>query len=82
MDGQITITDFLKSKLELRQVMSLTQWINAHGKSQYEQVADVIREKLTDYDEENTERLINAVSVYVLEQSLGYMEYLQEESKL
>lgn len=80
MEGQMTITDILKSKIELRQVKGLTEWINTQGKSQYEQVGDIIGKYLP--NDENADRLTNAVSVYILEMSLGYMEYLRQESTL
>lgn len=78
MDGQLTITDFLKSKIELRQVKDLTEWINSQGKAQYGQVGDIVKKYVT--DEETINGLTNAVSVYILEQSLGYMEYLRKEA--
>ena len=78
MDGQITITDYLKSQIELRKVKDLTEWINTQGKSQYEQVGDIVEKYIT--DEEMIRNITNAVSVYILEMSLGYMKYLREES--
>lgn len=80
MDGQITITEYLKSKIELRQVMGLTNWINTQGKAQYGQVKDIIRQYVQ--EEETLDSLTNAVSVYILRQSLGYMEYLRKEAKI
>ena len=79
MDGQITITEWLQSKIKRREVMDLTAWINSQGKSQYEQIKDVIRKSGSLTDEEQIDRLTNCVSVYVLGQSMGYMSYLQEE---
>ena len=60
--------------------MDLTSWINSHGKAQYTQVGELIREHLD--DEEKADKLTNAVSVWVLEQALGYMDYLKAEAKL
>lgn len=77
MNGQLTITDYLKSQIELRKVMDLTSWINTQGKAQYGQVGDIIRKYVA--DEEVADSLTNAVSVYILEQSLGYMDYLRKE---
>lgn len=79
MEGQITITEWLQSKIKDRAVMDLTAWINTQGKSQYGQVKDVI--KMTGVLESNfkTDRLTNAVSVYILQMSKGYMEYLRSE---
>lgn len=83
-EGQISITDFLQSKVVNRKVMDLTAWINSHGKAQYTQIKELIEDSLNRYgivaDDVQKERLTNAVSVYVLEQSLGYMEYLRGEN--
>lgn len=87
MEGQLTITDYLKSQIELKQIMDLTEWINNQGKAQYCQVKDIITEQLTDKellekltDEELIDRLTNKVSVYILEQSLGYSKYLRRQA--
>ena len=82
-DGQFELTDFLSKKIESKSVMDLTAWINSQGKAQYAQICEVIedvynREK---DGEELIERLTNAVSVYVLNQSMGYMDYLRKESE-
>lgn len=84
MDGQISITDYLKAKLISREVMDLTAWINSQGKAQYNQIGDVVEDicKYIDADlsDEQIDRITNAVSIYVLKQSIGYMDYLREES--
>ena len=82
-DGQLTITDYLKSQIKIKNVMDLTAWINSQGKAQYAQIGEIIediynREKDSG---ELIERLTNAVSVYVLNQSMGYMDYLRKESE-
>ena len=80
-EGQITISDYLASKIKRKEVMELTEWINSHGKCQYDQIKDVIRDtKLMD-DEDDIDQMTNKVSIYVLRMSLGYMEYLREENK-
>ena len=81
-DGQIEMTDFLKSKIKCGRVQDLTAWINSQGKAQYTQIGEVVRET---YEREKdavdlVDRITNAVSVYVLNQSMGYMEYLRKES--
>lgn len=83
-EGQIELTDYLKSKIKDRKVMGLTSFINHQGKAQYTQIGEVIsktyeREKDS---KELIDRLTNAVSVYVLEQSSKYMKYLKSESEL
>ena len=83
-DGQIELTDFLKSKIVSKKVMDLTEWINSQGKAQYAQIREIVRityeeEKGSDY---LVERITNAVSVYVLKQSIGYMDYLKKESEV
>lgn len=81
MNRQITLTEYLATKIEKREVMDLTEWINSQGKCQFDQIGDVIRDsKLVD-DEENIYLLTNKISVYVLNMSLGYMDYLRRENK-
>ena len=79
-DGQITISDYLASKIENRTVMDLTEWINSQGKAQYGQVEDLIREAKVLKSEDAIDKLTNKVSVYILNMSLGYMEYLRKEN--
>ena len=83
-EGQIEMTDYLKSKIKSGRVKDLTAWINSQGKAQYTQIIEVVREI---YEREKdspdlVDRITNAVSVYVLNQSMGYMEYLRNESKV
>ena len=83
-DGQIEMTDYLKSKIKSGRVKDLTAWINSQGKAQYTQIGKVVRET---YEREKdsddlVDRITNAVSVYVLNQSMGYMEYLRNEAKV
>lgn len=83
-DGQIELTDYLQSKITDKKVMDLTLWINSQGKAQYTQIGEVIRNT---YEREKDSsdlvgRMTNAVSVYVLNQSIGYMEYLKRESEV
>lgn len=80
-EGQMSITDYLATKIERREVLQLTEWINTQGKCQFDQIRDVIRaSKLLD-DEDDIYVLTNKISVYVLNMSLGYMDYLREERK-
>lgn len=85
-NGQFEITDFLSIRIKNRSVMELTDWINSQGKAQYTQISEVVRNSYDlnkDKDsEELLDRLINDVSVYVLKQSMGYMDYLRKESGL
>ena len=66
VDGQLSITDYLKSKIEIRKVMDFTAFINSQGKSQYQQIGDVISKAYETYkDEENMlDRITNCVSMY------------------
>ena len=82
-DGQFELTDFLGEKIKNKSVMDLTAWINNQGKAQYTQIGEIVediynREKDSG---ELIERLTNAISVYVLNQSMGYMDYLRKESE-
>ena len=83
-DGQIELTDYLSSQIVKRKVMDLTNWINSQGKAQYTQIGEVVKNI---YEKEKdspylVDRITNAVSVYVLEQSRGYMDYLRNESNI
>jgi endoglucanase Acf2 len=82
-DGQLELTDFLSKKIESKSVMDLTAWINSQGKAQYSQIGEVIEEVYNREKDsgELVERLTNAVSIYVLNQSMGYMNYLRKESE-
>ena len=81
-DGQIEMTDYLKSKIKSGRVKDLTAWINSQGKAQYTQIGEVVRDAYERYNDsdELVGRITNVVSVYVLNQSMGYMEYLRKES--
>ena len=85
-DGQLTITDLLKSKIELRTVMDFTEFLNSQGKSQYQQIGSIVRKTYEENKSEPTERMLdritNDVSVYVLGQAIKYANYLRSESKL
>jgi hypothetical protein len=82
-EGQLTITDFLKSKVASGKIKDLTGFINSSGKAQYIQVQELIDKSLKDFEitatREQKNRLTNAVSVYILTQSCEYMKYLREE---
>lgn len=83
-EGQIEMTDYLKSKIKSGRIKDLTAWINSQGKAQYTQIGEVVRETYERYKDspEMVDRITNAVSVYVLNQSMGYMNYLRNESKV
>ena len=83
-EGQIEMTEYLTSKIKSGMVKDLTAWINSQGKAQYTQIGEVVRDT---YEREKDSpdlvgRITNAVSVYVLNQSMGYMEYLRKESEV
>lgn len=84
VEGQISITDYFASKIERKEVMDFTSFLNSQGKSQYQQIGNLIRETYErEKDNQNMlDRLTNAVSVYVLNQSMEYSKYLREQSKL
>ena len=83
-DGQFELTDLLSKKIESKTVMDFTNWINSQGKAQYTQIGEVINNSYERYkdDEDMLDRMTNAMSVYVLEQSTKYMDYLRKESEL
>ena len=82
VDGQLSITDYLKSQIELRKVDDFTAFLNKQGKSQYQQIGEVISKAYEDYKDEKDmlDRITNRVSIYVLDQSRKYAEYLRNES--
>lgn len=82
-DGQFELTDFLSKRIESKSVMDLAAWINSQGKAQYSQISEIIEEVYNREKDsgELVERLTNAVSIYVLNQSMGYMNYLRKESE-
>ena len=82
-DRQFELTDFLSKKIESKSVMDLTAWINSQGKAQYAQIGKVVEDVYNREKDggELIERLTNAVSVYILNQSMGYMDYLRKESE-
>lgn len=83
-EGQIELTDYLASKIKNNTVKDLTAWINSQGKAQYEQIGQVVRECYERHknDSDIVSCITNAVSVYVLNQSMGYMRYLRSELEL
>lgn len=83
-EGQLNLTDYLKSKIISNQIKDLTNWINSQGKAQYTQIGEVISRTYEQEKDTNDliDRLTNAVSVYVLNQSMGDMKYLKNESEL
>lgn len=82
-EGQISLTEYLQSKIVSKTVMDLTAYINSQGKSQYEQIGNVVRTSYERYKDskELIERMTNDISVYVLGQSMSYMSYLRNESR-
>lgn len=81
VEGQISITDYFASKIERKEVMDFTSFLNSQGKSQYQQIGEIIRNTYErEKDNPNLlDMLTNAVSVYVLEQSSSYSKYLREQ---
>ena len=83
-DGQIEMTDYLKSKIKSGMVKDLTAWISSQGKAQYTQIGEVVRDAYERYKDSDdlVDRITNVVAVYVLNESMGYMDYLRKESEV
>lgn len=83
-DGQLTITDYLKSQIKINNVMDLTAFINSHGKAQYKQIEDIVSKtyEQNKVSDDIVGRITNAVSIYVLDMSMKYMDYLRKECDL
>ena len=84
LDGQLTITDYLKSQIKIKNVMDFTAFINSHGKAQYTQIKDIVSKTYEQNKDSDCVigRITNAVSVYVLDMSIKYMDYLRKESEM
>ena len=84
IDGQLAITDYLKSQIKIKNVMDLTAFINSHGKAQYTQIEDIISKtyEQNKASDDIVGRITNAVSIYVLDMSMKYMDYLRKECEL
>lgn len=83
-DGQLTITDYSKSQIKIKNVMDLTAFINSQGKAQYTQIENIIS-KTYEQNKDSDDvigRITNAVSVYVPDISMKYMDYLRKESEV
>lgn len=81
MYEQLDLSQYMQMQIKDKKVKDLTTWINSQGKAQYTQIGEVIKDT---YEREKDspdllDRLTNAVSVYVLRQSSGYMAYLRNE---
>jgi hypothetical protein len=81
INGQIELTQYLESKIKTGKVMDLTSYINSQGKAQYSQIQEVVFKSYEDYKEDDDflQRMTNAISIYVLSVSKGYMDYLRKE---
>ena len=84
IDGQLAITDYLKSQIKIKNVMDLTAFINSHGNAQYKQIEDIVSKTYEQYkaSDDIVGRITNAVSIYVLDMSMKYMDYLRKECEL
>lgn len=84
INGQIELTQYLESKIKTGKVMDLTSYINRQGKAQYAQIQEVVFKSYEDYKEDDDflQRMTNAISIYVLSVSKGYMDYLRKEAIL
>ena len=84
IEGQLAITDYLKSQIKIKNVMDFTAFINSQCKAQYKQIEDIVSKSY----EQNMDsddvigRITNAVSIYVLDMSMKYMDYLRKECDL
>ena len=84
IEGQLTLTDYLKSQIKIKNVMDLTAFINSQGKAQYNQIDDIVS-KTYEQNKDSDDivgRITNAVSIYVLDMSMKYMDYLRKECDL
>ena len=84
IDGQLTLTDYLKSQIKIKNVMDLTAFINSRGKAQYKQIYDIVSKtyEQNKASDDIVGRITNSVSIYVLDMSMKYMDYLRKECEL
>lgn len=84
IEGQLTLTDYLKSQIKIKNVMDLTAFINSQCKAQYKQIEDIVSKtyEQNKASDDIVGRITNAVSIYVLDMSMKYMDYLRKESEV
>lgn len=84
MEGQITLTEFLSTQIIKKQLDGFTEFLNKQGESQYKQIGKIVIDTYKKNKDETEsvllDRITNNVSVYVLEQSMRYDKYLQEQA--
>ena len=72
-DGQITLTDYLKSKIKSGEVKDLTNFINSQGKAQYTQIGEVIRNSYERYkDDEDMIKTMNELEKHDIQTDFLY----------
>ena len=81
LKGQINFADYFKPAIK-EKPKSLVDFINGMGRSQYNQIGDVISEicESNNYDmpEDSIGRITNSVSVWLLRIGEEYGKYLEE----
>lgn len=78
---QITISEYFAQQIKKGSVMDLTNFINSSGKAQFTQVRELIEKTGLLKDKDDIFSMANTVSVYILDMSLAYMEYLRKEAE-
>ena len=72
-DGQITLTDYLKSKIKSGEVKDLTNFINSQGKAQYTQIGEVIHNSYERYKyDEDMIKTMNELEKYDIQTDFLY----------
>lgn len=74
-DGQIEMTDYLKSQIKCGAVKDLTAWINSQGKAQYTQIGEVVKDAYERHKDsaELVESIMHKVSFETLEAHHGIL---------
>lgn len=74
-DGQIEMTEYLKSQIKCGVVKDLTAWINSQGKAQYTQIGEVVKDAYERHKDsaELAESIMHKVSFETLEAHHGIL---------
>ena len=74
-EGQMELDEYFMRQIKCGKVMSISEWVNASGNSQHEEIKEIIKENII--NENTADKIASAILEYILEKSSGYMEYLK-----
>lgn len=82
-NGQMELTEYLQYQINQKKVKDFTNFVN-QSDAQYTQIKKIVTDTFNQYkgSDQLPEVIANNVSVWVLNQSIAYMNYLREKSKM